>query len=137
MIRFIYFALSFLVLIVCLGCPGVGKTDREAAEATVLQLKELYPEEILDVKVFRDKLQIAFPKDLHPMKKSSIFQDAAVKWWMAYPDDKKPGHKLYCWAYNDVISDDDIGSLTMTQGVSPSAPRVEGQPGIYALRDIK
>ncbi len=128
--------LSMFVLMICLGCPGIGKTDKEAANNAISIIQEKYPEEVIEIKIFRDKMQIAFKKNIHPMTKSQIFMEAATEWWMSYPKDKKPRYKLSCWAYNDVISDDDIGSLTLQRG-STEYPRVLGQPGIYSLRDVK
>lgn len=125
-----------MIMLVLAGCPGMGRNDAVAAEKVVTEMKAKYPDQILEIRVYRDKLQIAFPKDLHPLKKSDIFMEAATAWWSAYPVDKQPRNKLYCLAYDDVISDDDIGSLQMIRG-SSSAPRVFGQPGIYALRDVK
>lgn len=128
--------LIMFVLMICLGCPGIGKADKEAADNAISTIKEKYPEEVIEIKIFRDKMQMAFKKDLHPMKKSDIFMEAATTWWMSYPKENKPRHKLSCWAYDDVISDDDIGGLTLQRG-STEYPRVLGQPGIYSLRDVK
>ena len=128
--------LIMFVLMICLGCPGLGKADKEAADKAVSTILEKYPEEVVEIKIFRDKMQIAFKKDIHPMTKSTIFMEAATAWWMSYPKDRKPRYKLSCWAYDDVISDDDVGSLTLQRG-STEYPRVMGQPGIYSLRDVK
>jgi len=135
--RFIILVFPLIAItLICSACMGTGRTDAEAAKKVTVQMKEQYKDKIKEIKVYRDKLLIAFPKDLHPMEKSQIFMDAATKWWLAYPEGKKPGFKLYLWAYNDVISDDDIGGLWITKG-SGSQPRVGGQPGIYMLRDVK
>ncbi|MCD6217960.1 hypothetical protein J7L05_08895 [bacterium] len=128
--------LIMFVLTISLGCPGIGRIDKEAADKAISTIMEKYPEEVVDIKIFRDKMQIAFKKDTHPLKKSQIFMEAATLWWMSYPKDKKPRYKLSCWAYDDVISDDDIGGLTLQRG-SNEYPRVMGQPGIYSLRDVK
>jgi hypothetical protein len=135
--KIVFSTVIIIIMVVLAGCPGLGKTATDAATKVVTDMKAKYPDKILDIKVYRDKLLIAFPKDLHPMEKSSIFMDAATTWWSAYPEDKKPKTKLYCFAYDDVISEDDIGSLQMVRGSTPSAPRVLGQPGIYSLRDVK
>lgn len=132
-------SLALLVLIIsviCLACPGIGKYDREAAENVITTIKEEHPDEVIEISVFRDKMQIAFKKDIHVTKKASIFMKSASVWWMSYPKEHKPRHKLYCWAYDEVISDDDIGSLTLQRG-SSDAPRIIGEPGIYSMRDVK
>ena len=130
-------SLLFMLSVLFLGCPGIGKIDKQAAEEAITKIRDTHGENVLDIKVYRDKLEIAFPKDLHPWKKSQIFMECAELWWNAYPGGKKPGHRLYCYAYDDVISDDDIGSLQITKGISDTRPTISGQPGIYALRDIK
>jgi hypothetical protein len=134
--KFIYLIIPLIALsCLCSACMGTGKTDAAAAKQVMTEMKDQYKDKVKDIKVFRDKLQIALPKDMSPLEKSQIFMDAATRWWLAYPEGKKPRFKLYLWAYDDVISDDDIGSLTMTQGTG--GPRIIGEPGIYTLRDVK
>lgn len=128
--------LVLVVSVVCFGCPGIGKFDKVAADAAILSIQEKYPEDVLEIKIFRDKMQIAFRAGAHPTIKSQIFMEAASIWWSGYPKDNQPRHKLYCWAYDDVISDDDVGALTLQRG-SGDYPRILGQPGIYSLRDVK
>jgi len=135
--RLIYLVFPLIIVsLVFSGCMGTGKTDLAAAKQVMEEVKTKYGDKIKDIKIYRDKMQIAFPKGAHPVEKSQIFQDAAATWWRAYPANKKPIFKLYCWAYDDVISDDDIGSLTLSRGKG-NEPNVMGQPGIYILRDVK
>ena len=134
--KIVFSIVIITVMLVLAGCPGMGKTSTDAANKVVTDMKAKYPDKILEIRVYRDKLQIAFPKDLQPQQKADIFMEAAYEWWMAYPENKQPKNKLYCFAYNDKISDDDIGSLQLVRGSSKN-PRVTGEPGIYSLRDVK
>jgi hypothetical protein len=120
-----------------ISCPGIGKKDKEAADKALTEINSKYSKEIVEIKIWRDKLEVAFPKGIHPMTKSQVFQECAAIWWMAYPEGKKPSYRLYCFAYDDKIGTEDIGSLQITKGISDSQPKITGQPGIYILRDIK
>jgi hypothetical protein len=136
--RYFFCAILGIFVIIAMGCPGIGKLDKQAAEKAINQIKETYGDKVTDVKVYRDKLQIAMSKNIANPEKAQIFMDAATFWWAAYPNGKKPKYKLYCWAYDDVIADDnEIGSLNIKRGIRDEQPAVEGQPGIYALRDVK
>ena len=135
--RYFFIVILVIFTIIATGCPGIGKADKLAADQAISKAKEMYGDKIKDIKIYRDKLEIAFQKELSNPEKSQIFMDAARMWWAGYPSGKKPRYKLYCWAYDDVISDDtEIGSMNMKKGMGEE-PKVEGEPGIYKLRDVK
>ena len=81
-----------LSLVAC-ETGGASADEKEAALQTAMDTANTYEkvgENIIEIKHYRGKLRIVIEEGVHPIQQREFMQDVAMKWYEAYPEDKKP-----------------------------------------------